>query len=88
MFFLKFWQTRRFSDYGSDCNCSKVCVRGEFSKNGKRLKTKKIFFSVIKGAQDLEAFTENAQKHSDLQAVYIKSLEWMSAMNNLGHLKV
>lgn len=35
---------------------------------------KKNIFSVIKGAQDLEAFTEDAQKPSDLQAVYIKTL--------------
>lgn len=48
----------------------------------------KIFFSVIKEAQDLEAFTEYIQKPSDLQAVYIKFLEWMSAVNNLGHFKV
>lgn len=48
----------------------------------------RIFFSVIKGAQDLEAFTKDIQKCSDLQAVYIKTLEWMSVVNNLGHFKV
>lgn len=49
---------------------------------------KKLLFSVIKGAQYLEAFEEDTQKPCDLQAVYSRSQEWMSAVNNLGHFKV
>lgn len=49
---------------------------------------KKLLFSVIKGAQYLEAFEEDIQKPCDLQAVYSRSLEWISAVNNMGHFQV
>lgn len=48
---------------------------------------KKLFFPVVKGAQYLEAI-EGIQKPYDLQAVYSRSPEWMSTVNNLGHFKV
>lgn len=50
-------------------------------------KNQQIFFSVIKGTQDLETFTEDIQKPSDFQAVYIKSLEWMSSREQPGSLQ-